>query len=215
MDHLNNSINKDNSLIIGITNPHSLKNEAETIIALLEEGIDYIHIRKPQMEESRVLDLVKQIPQCFHSRMAIHYHHHLAQTTDIGGLHESNHHPVTNRENKRISKSCHSIKEAASCKDYNYLFLSPIFDSISKEGYHSNIDRQELTRFLRHPHSTGERVIALGGISVSTIPEAHQMGFSGIALLGALWAIENKTIDKTQTIRQYKLIQQTWQNQLH
>lgn len=199
---------------IVITHPQMLQNEADTIAMLLDEGVDYCHIRKPNVADDQVLRLLEAIPSGYHHRLTIHYHHHLQKTVMMGGLHESKGYSIDGYDNTRISKSCHSIKEVASLAgNFHYLFLSPVFNSISKENYCSAFDYSELTRFLKHPQSTTHKVVALGGISAETAPTARNMGFSGYALLGALWHVQQNTIDHTDTIRNFKKIKEAWQNQ--
>ena len=87
----------------------------------------------------------------------------------------------------------HSLEELENHKEkYEYAFLSPIFDSISKVGYKSKFDLQELKR--KSPLLLGEGqggVIALGGIDESKIEICRQLGFAGVAVLGAIWQSEN------------------------
>jgi len=202
------------SLAIAITHPEMLQHEADSIAMLLDEGVDYVHIRKPNIADNEVLALLQAIPTNYHHRLTIHYHHHLCTKIMLGGVHEGFSYSVDKQLNVRISKSCHSIKEVASLDgDYHYLFLSPIFDSISKENYCSPFDYSELTRFLRHPQSTTQKVIALGGISTQTAATARKMGFAGYALLGALWSVDNQFVSIRKTIDNFQQIREAWQNQ--
>ncbi|MDD6553810.1 MAG: thiamine phosphate synthase [Prevotellaceae bacterium] len=87
-----------------------------------------------------------------------------------------------------ISFSCHSLEEVAQYKNRcDYVFLSPIYDSISKQGYHSAFTRDDLLR-ARDKGIIDEKVIALGGVSEEKIPEIQRLGFGGYAMLGAVWA---------------------------
>jgi thiamine-phosphate pyrophosphorylase len=206
-------MNQD-SIAIAITHPEMLLGEADAIAMLLDEGVDYVHIRKPNMGDDEVLALLQAIPTHYHQRLTIHYHHHLTKKVRVGGLHESFGYSIDINEDTRVSKSCHSIKEVASIDgDYHYLFLSPIFNSISKENYCSPFDYSELARFLRHPQSTTQKVIALGGISIQTAATARRMGFTGYALLGALWSVDNQVVDIKETFDNFQQIREAWQNQ--
>ena len=74
----------------------------------------------------------------------------------------------------------------AADRTSDYLFLSPIFDSISKEGYRSAFTpavlREAAARGL-----LGERVAALGGVRPELLPTLRDLGFGGAALLGCIW----------------------------
>ena len=67
----------------------------------------------------------------------------------------------------------------------DYVFLSPIFDSISKIGYESAFDDAEvLTAFLAN---SKQRVIAFGGVDADRIAICEELGFRGYAMLGDIW----------------------------
>ena len=90
-----------------------------------------------------------------------------------------------------VSRSCHSIREVIQHKsECDYLFLSPIYDSISKEGYGAAFSRIELKRAAEE-EIIDNKVFALGGVSLEHIPEVRSLGFGGAAVLGALWQAES------------------------
>ena len=89
--------------------------------------------------------------------------------------------------------SCHSIEEVRTRKDEcDYLFLSPIYDSISKEGYGSAFQREVLEKAASEG-IIDKKVYALGGVSLEHIDELRALGFGGAAVLGALWQSDDPT----------------------
>ena len=84
--------------------------------------------------------------------------------------------------------------------EFDYIFLSPIFDSISKQGYLSNFDETELREYL---NASGKNIVALGGIDSVTAAKCADMGFYGVASLGYIW---NPAIngDSDQSIDNFK-----------
>ena len=83
--------------------------------------------------------------------------------------------------------SCHTLEEVSRNKlKSDYVFLSPIFDSISKQGYHSAFTRKQIAEAHRQG-LIDERVMALGGVTFSKIEEVKQMGFGGAMILGDAW----------------------------
>ena len=86
-----------------------------------------------------------------------------------------------------ISHSCHSLEEVKEMKrKCDYVFLSPVFDSISKMNYNANYTPEE----IKKAHKAGiidKKVIALGGIDEDNIKQVKNYGFGGAAILGALW----------------------------
>jgi thiamine-phosphate pyrophosphorylase len=74
-------------------------------------------------------------------------------------------------------------------QNLDYAFLSPIFDSISKEGYAAaGFDSAELAQVLCKAPMP---VYALGGITPERLPAVRDMGFAGAGILGAVWAADD------------------------
>lgn len=174
-------------LLIGITEENFFENEAGLIACALENGIDRIHIRKPGAETGRVKALIESIPSGLHSRLVLHDFFSLCQSFTLGGVHLNSRNPEAPEGFAcNISRSCHSIGELNEARKYGYVFLSPIFDSLSKQGYRAafteNILQEAAENGLIHPG-----VIALGGITPERMDTIRSYGFGGAAILGYLW----------------------------
>jgi len=184
--------------LIIITPPFFFDDEAEIITALLENGAGGIHIRKPGAAEEDMRALLNGIPSGYHPRLALHDCFQLALEENIGGVH-------LNSRNQRppehfggtISRSCHSPEELERFSGLDYLFLSPIFDSISKDGYKGIFPVDKLGGFIN------EKVVALGGINENTIGRLLPLRFGGFALLGAIWGGEKDIIKKECAIERF------------
>ena len=177
-------------MTIVITLPHFFDGEAERIVQLLRRGdIDLIHLRKPQATRQELEALIRAIPAELHQRLVLHDHHTLALTYPLRGIHLNSRNPLPPEGWKgQLSISCHSIEELAEkkCHPFTSLSLSPIFDSISKQGYHSAFTAEDIAR----AHKEGiidHRVMALGGITFDKLPLIKQMGFGGAMILGDAW----------------------------
>ena len=86
-----------------------------------------------------------------------------------------------------LSYSCHSLSEVELRKPkMDYVFLSPIFDSISKRGYRSKFSLSELQK-AGAEGIIDSRVVALGGITKDKLPLLQSLHFGGAAMLGAIW----------------------------
>ena len=87
-----------------------------------------------------------------------------------------------------MSISCHSLVELAECrrKPYAYMSLSPIFDSISKQGYRSAFTAEQIAE-ARQQGLIDERVMALGGVTFDKVKQVLEMGFGGAMILGDAW----------------------------
>ena len=140
-----------------ITSPCFLPDEASLLEALLAYGADRIHLRKPGCSEQELACLIEQLPPHCLPRLSLHDHFGLTERYGIGGIHLNGRNPVPPPGYRGIvSRSCHSLSEVAQYKaEVDYLFLSPIFDSISKTGYQAAFPRRCWTRRRARASSTG------------------------------------------------------------
>ena len=72
--------------------------------------------------------------------------------------------------------------------NYDYVFLSPVFDSITKSGYQSSFSQHNLAVALM---KTKHKIMALGGIQPNRFDSIKEMGFAGMVLSDALWNSDN------------------------
>ena len=173
--------------IVIVTEPGFVKDEAGKIVGLLESGmIERVHIRKPLWSADAMRLLLNLIPADLHPLLSLHDHHGLASELNIGGIHLNSRNPsVPEGFSGIVSRSCHSIAElqGAPC---DYRFLSPIFDSISKQGYRSNFTPAMLRQAVADGLIDGT-TYALGGVKPNRLPLLADWGFEGAAMLGAAW----------------------------
>ena len=173
---------------ITITSPEFLSGEATFIGKLFSQGLDLLHLRKPEASLEAYKQLLLQIPKRWHSRIVLHEHFELAEEYKLHGIHLNRRCSVVpNAYHGSISCSCHTIEEVITQKDSkDYVFLSPIFDSISKVGYHAAFSPTSLKQAAVE-NVIDEKVIALGGITANNIPLVKEWHFGGVALLGDIW----------------------------
>ena len=88
------------------------------------------------------------------------------------------------------SRAVHDLPTLRSSLDtYDRLLVSPIFPSFSKPNYgpSSKLAEVELRAVLALPRRA--EVIGLGGIDASRVPACRELGFDGVAVLGAIWQV--------------------------
>lgn len=147
-----------------------------------------IHLRKPAATERQLRELLDQFPPSLYARIALHDHHRLAAEYGLGGIHLNRRAPRPPAGWRgRISRSCHTTDELGRCTTEDYLFLSPIYDSLSKHGYGAAFTADELAAANEAGVLTA-RVTALGGVTPERLPELAALGFGGAAFLGWVWA---------------------------
>lgn len=199
---------KDMKLIV-ITPPKFFIEEDQILTSLFEEGLDFLHIRKPgtpPMYSERLLTL---IPKQYHKRIVVHDHFYLKDEFDLKGIHLNSRNPNIPLGYKgQVSCSCHSLEEVKQKKGhFNYLFMSPVFDSTSKKEYLSNFSAEELRRASKEG-IIDKKVIALGGINAGNIRQLKKYGFGGVAILGDIWNRfdEHDTIDYNEVIQEFRIL---------
>lgn len=176
--------------LIAITPEYDSALQNEFICRLIDRGFEYVHIRKPSYNKYDMQRLLDSLPKSIHHRLKLHSHFELAKYYDVGGIHlnhRNNIIPDGSGRELKLSKSCHSIAELTDCKKYEYVFLSPIYNSISKIGYCSNFSTESLAHLLHDKADSYKNVFALGGVSPSHMKEIEQCGFAGAAFLGYIF----------------------------
>lgn len=193
--------------IIVISAPDFLPGEAEAVTALLEAGAWRVHVRKPAAGSDSIARLLEEFPQCYRSRLSLHDHHELAENCGVGGVHLNSRNPsAPDGFGGLVSRSCHSMEELSEYGSVcDYMFLSPIFDSISKSGYNSRFSLEEIRRRIVAGSDVATarmdvmssdgncrsvdwgRVFALGGVCPDNVRLLEDVGFGGAAVLGYLW----------------------------
>ena len=189
--------------MILITNPQQVSNETEIINALFEEGLEVLHLRKPGFDQVQMCEFISKIDQRFHSRIMIHSHYELLDSYNLKGLHftEKTKHLLPDYDDVQCTKSMavHELAELRSIRPtVGYILLSPLFPSVSKEGYSKQWDIEELKLELAKTHGFG--TVALGGITLKNVKTVKELGFQDFALLGSIWEPVKAGCSKEQAI---------------
>ena len=180
-------------MLIVISSPTYVSNEAAIINQLFDEGLFVFHLRKPESSSQELVLLLQEINPVHYSKIALHSHHYMAKSFGINRLHytEASRKQLTEidfSENENIlSTSVHSVEDFKNLSQhFSYAFLSPVFGSISKSDYQAQpFDLSDID------NNIPTKLIALGGVNESNCNTAYDMGFDGIALLGSIWNSEN------------------------
>ena len=133
--------------LIVVTTPTFFVEEDKIITALFEEGLDILHLRKPETPAMYSERLLTLIPEKYHRRIVTHEHFYLKEEFNLMGIHLNARNPSEPHDYAgHVSCSCHSVEEVKNRKHfYDYIFMSPIYDSISKVNYYSTYTAEELT----------------------------------------------------------------------
>ena len=174
--------------LIVITSEEFFNGEGRIINLLFRNGLEVLHLRKPYSSIDDTARLIKSIDAPFHQRIVLHDNYSLTEMFDIRGVHLNKRNTVApDKEKLSVSCSCHSFGDIVTYHGCDYVFLSPVFDSISKTGYNSRFTSEQLCK-AKDEGIISEKVMALGGVTLENIPLVRQYGFGGVVVLGALWS---------------------------
>ncbi|WP_298476164.1 thiamine phosphate synthase [uncultured Maribacter sp.] len=193
-------------MIVLIAPEKDVPNEIEILHQLFHEGLQYYHLRKPNKNYEEHCAYLNQIDKKYHHRIVVHYFHELINDFNLKGIHfqEQKRRYVLSKEykvqsiksfiesyakklntqysvlsTKSFSSSFHEPEDLETCYfEFDYHLLSPVFSSISKQGYEgrgfdvNNIDK---------------RIVGMGGVTTENLVEFDKLGFKGVGVLGGIW----------------------------
>jgi thiamine-phosphate pyrophosphorylase len=183
-------------LLAVITLPGFFDREAGCLEDLLEAGLQKLHLRKPGAADAEKAALLERLAPRWASRLVLHGSREEAAYYGIAQVHgsvdfadgqgRSGGGPfvgLADGGGPAISTSVHSWAELKALPaGLAYAFISPLFDSISKQGYGAN------PALLQQPAGDLPCMpVGLGGIGAGTIGEMIRAGWKGAAALGWIW----------------------------
>lgn len=192
--------------IVVISSPDKFHTEVATINKLFDEGLETFHLRKQKFGLDKLEEYLRLIPTKHHNKIVIHSHHKLAIKYKLKGIHLSKKHRKKGWKTRFrirrfkwshpkliVTRSCHQLADLTQdTYPYDYVFLTPIFDGISKPSHNGGFSERALRSMIpQSPHN----VYAMGGIHPDNIQQLKSYGFKGAALLGALWKYDGEKAD--------------------
>lgn len=197
--------------LIVVTAPTFFVEEDQIITALFEEGLDILHLRKPETPAMYSERLLTLIPSIYHKRIVTHEHFYLQEEFKLMGIHLNARNPNEPHDySGNVSCTCHSLNELQSKKHfYDYVFLSPVYDCIAKQGISAGFTAEELRKAGKE-RLIDSKVMALGGITPDNILEIKDYGFGGAVVMGDIWNKFNACTDHDylEVIRHFKRLKQ-------
>ena len=221
-------------MLVVISNPKAVADEVIIINALFDEGLEVLHLRKPDYGKDEIRSLMEKIKPQYYKQIALHQHHELADDFGINRLHytEANR-KATEGQPQGIaptSTGCrgrvypcpglHVGIEGLENHDYilstsihnveDYKKLSSSFAYTFFGPVFDSISKVGYTSSLSDdfvfPVEPGlPKVIAIGGIDPANIQRAKEMKFDGAAALGTIWR------QPANSVSQFKALQKAWE----
>ena len=78
--------------LIVISSSRTVESETEIVTEFFESGLQTYHLRKQRYSRLKTKKFIKSIPEQFHNRIVLHYHHTLAAKFKLRGVHLSKTH---------------------------------------------------------------------------------------------------------------------------
>lgn len=177
-----------------VISPETLEPHEPAVLArLFAGGLERYHVRKPAVPVAQLENWLRALPAAWRPRLVLHTHHELVARLGLGGRHYREADTIPRQPADGFaSRACHDLPALRSAVGrYDAVLLSPVFPSVSKPG-HSPDARLvpaaiAATLAVRTAEERRTAVFALGGITRETAPRARDLGFDGVAVLGAIW----------------------------
>ena len=182
--------------------PETIPNEQELVSELFRAGLTSFHLRKPKFSKDTMRNWLQQLTTVEQQQVVLHSHWDLADEFELKGLHfgasilkqmklEEHRQWLSYAKQQKltISSSVHDQQEIDRLPlGLDYVWLSPVFESISKEGYASTYSTSQFDNWVKELKEQKQtQVFALGGVNVQHIEELTLRGFDGAVVLGAIW----------------------------
>lgn len=192
--------------LIVISPEETPANQTAIVNALFDEGLQYFHLRKPYFTATEQEHYLSEIKPQYLKNVALHQHHTVNGNNQITRFHFKEHERLKQKVNElRLNKkpgmyfstSLHDADEINTLTPlWDYVFLGPVFSSISKPGYENKV-LQALVLEKKH----NPEIIAIGGITPDNADAVLSRGYDGIAVLGAIWQNQSKAVQAFKTLK--------------
>lgn len=175
--------------------------EISLLVNMFEQGLLTYHLRKTKFSTRELKRFITEIPKKYHHRIVLHTHHELAVKFNLKGVYISRAHKKRKvrtwwrmkwlkfrKNDLQVSATFKNIEDIIShSSHFDYVFLSPVFDSISG-NFQSGFSEYNLKPAVQR---SKYKVIARGGVSTDTINKANELGFAGLAFYSVIWKSKN------------------------
>lgn len=171
-----------------LSSPYFFVEEDKILATLFEEGLDMLHLRKPDSEPVYCERLLTLLPRKYHQRIVTNDHFYLKEEFGLMGIHLSHRNPdVPKNYNGVTTCTCYSLEELAEAKKRNlYVILKNIYNSTSGSDNMARYTRQQL-RDASRQGLIDKRVMAQTGITLENIEEMRDLGFGGVVVCNDIW----------------------------
>lgn len=171
-----------------MTSPTYFVEEDKILETLFEEGMEMLHLNKPDSSPVYAERLLSLLPEEYHKKIVVHDNYYLKNEYGLAGIHLDEADAEAPQGYKgKISRTCRSLEELKSVKKQSkYVFLRDVFDSISDANGKASFSYDQLKE-AAHRGLIDKHVYALGGVRLENIKVLKELGFGGAVICNDLW----------------------------
>ena len=165
------------------TQPTFFVEEDKILTLLFEEGMEKLHLCKPDASPIYSERLLSLMSDDVYKRIIVHDHYYLKAEYGLGGIHIED--PTADKPGDykgKFSRECHDIGDIAPLKrKAEYVVLNHVFDD----------DDPHRLQHIEQAAAQGiidRHVYAMGGMNIDNIRRARDMGFGGVVVCHDLWS---------------------------
>lgn len=171
--------------LVIMTKPTFFVEEDKILSSLFDEGMDNLHLFKPESSPMYSERLLSLLPDEYYDHISVHEHFYLKEEYRLRGIHLDNWQtPLPEGYKGHVSRTCRNLAELKEAKrKADYVFLDGVF---ATKGAPARFTAEELQQAAADG-LIDKKVYALGGVSLETVPAARNLGFGGVVADDDLW----------------------------
>lgn len=174
--------------LVIMTKPQFFVEEDKILATLFEEGMDNLHLRKPNSSPMYSERLLSLLSESCHRHITVHDHYYLKNEYGLGAIHiDDPAAPMPEGYKGHFSRTCTAVSQLKEAKrKAEYVFLKGFADSLSDPTAHAAFTQEELEK-AADDGLIDRHVYAMGGICMENIRQVRELGFGGVVVCGDLW----------------------------
>ena len=171
-----------------MTQPTFFVEEDKILASLFDEGLDCLHLYKPDSSPMYSERLLTLMPDEYYSKIVVQDNYYLKEEYKLYGIHvDDEETPAPKGYRGHVSRTCRNLDKLKTAKKQaDYVLLKYIFDSQTEADRKASFTMDELRDASRRG-LIDKHVYALGGMNLDTVRTAKDLGFGGVVVSGDLW----------------------------
>lgn len=162
-----------------LSKPEFFIEEHQILTLLFDEGLETLHLKKPDTEPVYSERLLTLIPEKYHQNIVVHQHFYLKEEYGLKGIHLSkNEADVPENYKGCLSCTCNTIEDIVRRKKMcNYVILTDI-EKFSDQELEEAAEKGIIDR----------KVAASGNLTEDILYKLRDLNFGGVLVNEELWS---------------------------